>query len=69
MQKLIILLIIGIAALAGYWLHLQWKKMINPRKSFGYFILYMLLHFASIFLLIFLINLIMIRNANFLFNK
>jgi hypothetical protein len=66
-QKLLLLLIFIIALGAAYGSHLLWKKLIDPRKNFGSLLLYFAAHFGSIFLITFLVNLVILKMANFLF--
>jgi len=69
LQKIITLLLIVVAVLATYGLHTVIKKNIDPKKSFGHFISYMLLHFAVIFLVVFAVSFIIFRSGNLLFKK
>ena len=67
MAKLIILFILIIALFAGYAAHLFWKRTIDPKRSGGHFLLYMVVHLLSVFVIVFIISFIMFRFGNFLF--
>jgi len=66
-QKFILFTILIGGLAAAYGFHLLWKRLIDPRKNGFSLLLYFTAHLASIFLLSFLLNFIILRMANFLF--
>jgi len=68
-QKFIIPLLL-LAAVAGtYGIHKLIRQVINPKKSFGFFILYLLLHFAIVFVMVFTVSYLIFRTGNSVFRK
>ncbi len=55
------------AMVAGYFIYNFLKTKINPRRSFGHFILFILVNLAVIFGLIFLLTLFLFQFRNFFF--
>ncbi|MBA2249519.1 MAG: hypothetical protein H0W12_04955 [Chitinophagaceae bacterium] len=68
--KRILLLIIIIAAMfAGYYLNEFWKKIIEPRKSFARFIVFIIANLTTVFILVFLLSLLLSRYRVFFFKQ
>ncbi len=53
--------------IAAYFIQEFLKKKINPRKSFGHFILYVIITLTIIFGMIFLLSLFLYQFRNFFF--
>ena len=69
MHKLVILTIIILSAVSAYTIHALIKKKIDPKRSVGYFMLYVLLHLASVFLIVFAASFLIFQCTNLLFKK
>lgn len=69
LQKFIILAILILSLVAAYAVHSILKKKIDPKKSVGYFILYLLLHLASVFLIVFGASFLIFQCSNLFFKK
>ncbi|MBC7937846.1 MAG: hypothetical protein H7Y86_21065 [Rhizobacter sp.] len=67
MGKLFILLTLIGALLMGYGMHKLIRKFINPKTSVNHLFLFFLAHFVGIFTLVFLVNLLVLKFARFLF--
>jgi uncharacterized membrane protein len=65
--NLYILLILLLALLLGYGMHKLIRKFLNPKTSVNHLFLFFLAHFVGIFILVFLVNLIVLKFARFLF--
>jgi len=68
-QKLIIPLLLLVAVAGTYGIHKMIRQVINPKKSFGFFILYLLLHFAIIFLVVFIVSFLIFKTGYSVFRK
>ena len=55
-----LLLLIAVTTLA-YLLHLLVKSKMNPRKSFGHFLLYVVLNLSIVFLMTFLFTFVLLK--------
>ena len=69
LKKILLLAIIAVAVVAGYAIYQFWNKKIDPRKSFKYFIIYMLVNLASVFIIVFITGFIIIHFKEFFFIK
>ncbi|MFT3981966.1 MAG: hypothetical protein QM687_15980 [Ferruginibacter sp.] len=67
MEKLAILLILILALLLGYAMHKLIRRFINPRLSVNHLFLFFLAHFIGIFILCFMLSIIVLKFARFLF--
>lgn len=62
-------IVILLSLLLGYGMHRLIKKYINPRLSVNHLFLYFIAHFVGVFFLSFLIAVVVIKNARFLFRS
>lgn len=62
-------IVILLSLLLGYGMHRLIKKYINPRLSVNHMFLYFIAHFVGVFFLSFLIAVVVIKNARFLFRS
>lgn len=69
MQKLIIFIILLASVMAAYAVHTVIKKSIDPRKSFGYFMLYILLHLITVFITVFSASFLIFKCSSLMFKK
>jgi hypothetical protein len=69
MQKLLILLIIAAACMAVYFSHQLLKKFLDPKRSFGHFTLYILFHFAAVFIIVYGVSFLLFKQSHFLFKR
>ncbi|HRI24191.1 MAG TPA: hypothetical protein PLZ45_05920 [Ferruginibacter sp.] len=69
MYNLRILALILLATLLGYLTHLFIKNKINPRASAFSFLVYLIAHFATIVIWVFLFGLVLIRFKNWFLTK
>lgn len=69
MQKLIILLVIAVACIAVYFSHLLLKKFLDPKRSFGHFTLYIIFHFAAVFIIVYGVSFLLFKQSGFLFKR
>ncbi|RYD74914.1 MAG: hypothetical protein EOP53_17415 [Sphingobacteriales bacterium] len=69
MGKLAILLVLILALMLGYAMHKLIRRFINPKTSVNHLFLFFLAHFVGIFIMVFLINLIVLKFAGFLFQS
>lgn len=67
MGNLAILIILVLAILLGYAMHKLIRRFINPKISVNHLFLFFLAHFVGIFILVFLVNLLVLKFARFLF--
>ncbi|HMK05356.1 MAG TPA: hypothetical protein VK489_14235 [Ferruginibacter sp.] len=67
--KLLLLLILGITCLAAYALQGFWKKRIDARRSFAYFLLLILVNLISIFVMVFIFSFLIIHYKEFFFKR
>ncbi len=67
LKKILILFLTVAAMLAAYFIYEYLKKIINPRKSFGHFILFMLVNLIVIFGLVFLLSFFLFQFKDFFF--
>jgi len=67
LKKVLILFLTAAAMIAAYFIQEFLKKKINPRKSFGHFILYVIITLTIIFGMIFLLSLFLYQFRNFFF--
>jgi len=67
LKKVIILFLTAAAMVVAYFIHNFLLKKINPRKSFGHFILYVLANLATVFGVIILLSLFLYQFRNFFF--
>jgi len=68
-QRILLLAILLVTIAAAYFTHVFWKKKINPRRSMGRFLLYVLLNLVSIFVLVFIFSLIINQYKEFFFKR
>lgn len=66
-QNLLILFLLLFIVLVAFFVQKVWSKYINPRKSFGHFLLYVFANLASIVLIVYLFGLFVIKYRNLLF--
>ena len=66
-KKVIILFLTVAAMIAAYFIHDFLKKKINPRKSFGHFFLFLFANLISIFGLVFLLSVLLLKFKEFFF--
>ena len=52
---------------AAYFIHEFLKKKINPRRSFGHFIIFVIADLLVVFVLIFLLSFILFEYKDFFF--
>ena len=64
MQKLIILSILILSGLLAYAVHVVIKKRIDPNRSVGYFLLYILLHLVSVFVIVFTVSFLIFQSSH-----
>ena len=69
MQKLIILIILIASIISAYVVHTVIKKNIDPKRSVGYLALYVILHLAAVFLLVFITSFLIFQSSSLLFKK
>ncbi len=69
MQKLIILIILIGSIISTYVVHEVIKKNIDPKRSVGYFALYVILHLAAVFLLVFITSFLIFQYSSLMFKK
>jgi len=62
-QKLIIPFLLLAAVSGTYGIHKLIRDNIDPKKSVGFFILYLLLHFAVIFLVVFIVSFFIFKTS------
>lgn len=67
MGKLAIIIILVAVLLLAYGTHKLIRRFINPRTSANHLFLFFLAHFVAIFILVFFINLLIIKFSGFLF--
>ncbi len=67
LKKVLILFLTAGAMIAAYFIHNFLLRKINPRKSFGYFILYVVANLATLFGVIILLSLFLYQFRNFFF--
>lgn len=67
MQKLVILLLLLIIVAAAYGGHALAKRLVDPRRSFGYFLLFVLVNLALVFILSLAAGLVIFRYKEFFF--
>ena len=58
-----------LSAVATFAIHTAIKKNIDPKRSAGYFILYVVLHLASVFLIVFATSFLIFQYGSLLFKK
>ncbi|MEP7255545.1 MAG: hypothetical protein ABI666_07190 [Ferruginibacter sp.] len=66
-SKLLLLLILIITTFAAFALYRFWKKKIDPRRSFGYFLLFVLVNLATVFVLVFIFSFLIFHYKEFFF--
>ena len=66
-HKILVVLILIISCILAYIVHLLLKKYVDPRRSLGHLLFYMLAHFAGIFMILFLLNYLLLRYRSLLF--
>ena len=66
-KKILILFLTAAAMLAAYFVYQFLKKKINPRRSFGHFILFVLVNLFVVFAFIFLLSFILFQYKDFFF--
>ena len=69
LQKLLLLITVAVAVLAGYSTYQFWNTKINPRQSLKHFMIYMLVNLASIFVIVFVFGFVIIYFKDFFFKK
>ena len=69
LKKVLILFFTAALMVAAYIIHEFLKKIIDPRKSFARFILFVLANLVVIFALIFLLSFILFQYKNFFFRE
>jgi lipoprotein signal peptidase len=67
LKKVIILFLTAAAMVVAYFIHEYLKNKINPRRSFGRFILFILADLAVVFGMILLLSLLLFRFKDFFF--
>ena len=67
LKKVLILFLTAAAMVAAYFIHEYLKKLINPRRSFGRFILFILADLAVLFGMILLLSLLLFQFRDFFF--
>lgn len=64
----VLLLILTVTILA-YLTHVLLKRMIDPKRSVAFFILYVLAHLASIVVWVFIFGLVLNHHKDFFFKR
>jgi len=59
--------ILILALVLGYGMHKLIRRFIDPKTSVNHLFLFFLAHFTGIFILVFLVNLLVLKFARFLF--
>ena len=67
LKKVLILFLTATLMVAAYFIHEYLKKIINPRKSFLRFILFILANLVVIFVLVFLLSFVLFQYKDFFF--
>jgi heme/copper-type cytochrome/quinol oxidase subunit 2 len=67
LKKILILFLTATAMVGAYFIQEFLKKKINPRRSFGHFILYIIITIIIVFGMIFLLTLFLYQFRNFFF--
>ena len=67
LKKILILFLTAAILVAAWYIHELLKKKINPRASFGHFILFIIANLVVIFVLIFLLSFILFQYKDFFF--
>ena len=65
--RLLLLFILAVATFTGYVAYGFWKTKIDPRRSAAYFILFMLVNLATIFILVFIFSFVIFQYKEFFF--
>jgi hypothetical protein len=66
-KKILILFLTAALMVAAYFIHEFLKKKINPRRSFGHFIIFIIANLIVVFVLIFLLSFILFQYKDFFF--
>lgn len=71
MQKgnVFLILLLGLALLSAWYVHKFLAKKIDPRSSTKNFFLYMFLHIAAVFILVFIFGFLIIYFKEFFIKK
>ena len=67
LKKVLILFLTAAAMVVAYFIHEYLKKKINPRRSFGRFILFILADLAIVFVMILSLSLLLFQFKDFFF--
>jgi uncharacterized membrane protein YidH (DUF202 family) len=69
LHKILLLVVFAAGLALAYSLYKFWSKKINPRRSFKYFVIYMAVNLASVFVIVFLFSFVIIYFKEFFFKK
>jgi uncharacterized membrane protein len=64
-----VLLIIFTATILAYLTHVLLKRLIDPRRSVAYFLIYVFTHLAVIVIWVFISGLVLIHYKDFFFKR
>ncbi|MEI7471385.1 MAG: hypothetical protein WCJ85_03935 [Chitinophagaceae bacterium] len=68
-SKLLLLLLLLVTTIGAYYTHILVQRILPPKRSFGHFLGYVVLHMISIFVLVFLAGFVVFYFKEFFFKK
>jgi len=68
-KKILLILLLILATGMAYSVHQLLTRIINPRRSFAHFMMFVLMNLATVFLIVFIFGFIIIHFNNFFFKN